>query len=217
MSPAEALQRQYDLIQRLNDFTDLYPQAHIAYFGLAHIPLVFQAGYQINRRVIKIFATDRQTGEWVALSKTGIGPKLHLQEAPEHPSDDKGDVIIRISVSYPIRRQHIRDIVEQPLASFHLSLTNPKPDVIASEKQLDEYARTFHQLLVDINARFPNTQRIHLFLSAPPALVFRCGQQVSKTVDPDILVYNFSNKDQPNYGWAINIMTGEVIERRSNG
>jgi hypothetical protein len=210
----DALQRQYDLIQKFNDFTSLYPQAHVAHFGLAHIPLIFHAGYHINRRVVKVFATDRQTGEWVSLAKSGIGPKLHLQEAPEGSSDDKGDVIIRMSISYTIRRQQIQGIVKQPLASFHLSLAKPQTDVVTSEEQLDRYARAFHQLLVDINARFPNTQRIHLCLAAPPTVVFKCGQQVSKTVDPDILVYNFSNKDQPNYGWAINVMAGEVIERR---
>lgn len=215
-NPAEALRRQYDLIQRLNDFTELYPQAHIAYFGLAHIPLVFHAGYKINRRVIKVFATDRQTDEWIALTKTGTGPQLTLQEAPEGSSNDTGDVVIRMSISYAIRNQQIQDVVEQPLASFHLSLEKPQPDVVTSEKQLHEYARAFHQLLVDVNARFPNTQQIHLFLAAPPTVVFKCGQQVSKTVDPNILVYNFSNKDQPNYGWAINIMTNEVMERRSS-
>jgi nucleoside phosphorylase len=214
-NPAEALQRQYDLIQRLNDFTNIYPHAHIAYFGLAHIPLMFHAGYQINRRVVRVFATDRQTGEWISLSKIGTGPKLHLQEATEGSSDDTGDVIIRMSISYTVRCQQIQEIVKQPLALFHLSLAKPKTDIVTSEKQLDGYARAFHQLLVDINARFPNTQRIHLFLAAPPTVAFKCGQQVSKTVDPDILVYNFSNKDQPNYGWAINVMTGEVIERRN--
>jgi hypothetical protein len=213
---AEALRRQCDLIQRLNDFVGRHPQAHVAYFGLAHIPLMFHAGYQINRRVIKVFATNRQTGEWIALSKTGSGPRLSLQEVPAGSSDDVGDVIVRMSISYAVRSQQIQDIVEQPLASFHLSLAKPKPDVVASEKQLDGYTRAFHQLLVDIHARFPNTQRIHLFLAAPPTLVFRCGQQVSKTVDPDVLVYNFSNKDTPNYGWAINVVTGKVIERRSN-
>ncbi len=214
-NPAEALQLQYDLSQRLNDFTNIYPQAHIAYFGLAHIPLTFHVGYQINRRTIKVLATDRQADEWITLSKIGTGPKLYLQEAPKAPSNDMGDVIIKMSISYIVRSEQIQDIVKQPLASFHLSLTNPKPDIVMSEKQLDKYARAFHKLLVDINTRFPNTQRIHLFMAAPPTVVFKCGQQVSKTIDPDILVYNFSNKDRPNYGWAINIMTNEVIEHRS--
>lgn len=214
-NPTEALQRQYDLLQQLNNFTNHYPEAHLAYFGLAHIPFIFHAGYQINRRAIKVFATNRQTGEWIALKKSGSGPKLLLQETSEVSSDVKGDIILRMSISYMVRPQQIQEVVKQPMASFHLSLAKPKPDAVISEKQLNRYASTFHQVLVDINARFPNTQRIHLFLAAPPTLVFRCGQQVSKTIDPDILVYNFSNKDQPNYGWAINMMTGEIIEHRN--
>lgn len=216
MHPAEALKRQDNLIERLNHFSRIYPQARVAYFGLAHIPLTFCAGYQINRRVVEVFATDRQTGEWIPLSKTGAGPELYFQEKPEGSSDAKGDVVVRVSISYPVRCHQIQGIVEQPLASFHLRLTKPQPDVVTSKQQLDRYAQAFHRLLVDINALFPNTQRLHLFLSAPPTAVFRFGQQVSKTVDPDILIYNYSNKDQPNYGWGVNVMTSEIIELRNS-
>jgi nucleoside phosphorylase len=217
VDPVDALQRQRDLIHRVNHFIDRYPNAQIAYLGLAHIPLVFHAGYEINRCAIRLLTTNRQTGEWIPLLPDAEHEsELCIQEAPSNISDEVGDVVVRMSISYRISRQQINGIVKEPLASFHLSLSKPRPDAIISEKQVNDCARAFHQLLVDINAHFPKTRRIHLFIAAPPTVVFRCGQQVSKTVDPDILVYNFSNKDQPNYGWAVNVATGEVIELRSN-
>lgn len=216
VNPGAALQRQIGFIKQLNNFVDDYPSSRIGYFGLAHIPLLFQAGYQVNRRKVEVFATNRLTGDWIPLKKTGRGPALRLtEEAREKSPLEAGDVVIRVSVSYPVREEQIRGIVDHALVSFHLSLDKPLPDIVKSEEQLDRYARKFYELLVDIHTRFPNRRKIHLFLSAPPTVVFRFGQMVSKTIDPEILVYNYSNKDHPAYGWAINIATDQVLDFRS--
>lgn len=215
-NPQEALQRQNDLIKQLNSFIGTYPSSHVGYFGLAHIPLMFYAGYQVNRQAVEVFATNRQTSHWIPLKKSGHGPKLRLEEVAEKSSLESGDVIIRVSMSYDVREDQIERIVKQPLASFHLRLDEPRTDIVTSEAQLDGYTRLFHELLVNINARFPNRRRIHLFMSVPPTVAFKFGQQVSKTIDPEILVYNYSNKDYPVYGWTINIMTGEVTDFRNS-
>lgn len=214
-NPTEALIKQSDLIDQLNGFYDAYPTSRIGYFGLAHIPLMFHAGYQVNRRHVNVFATNRQTGAWLSLKESGRGPMLRLEEAKNKSSVESGDVIIRVSMSYLVREEQIQGFVNNPLASYHLRLDKPKPDIVKNNEQLNRYARLFYDLLVEINARFPNTNQIHLFMSAPPAVTFRFGQQVSKTIDPQILVYNYSNKDHPSYGWAINIMANEVIDFRS--
>lgn len=213
-SPSTAASRQADIIQRLNGYLSLYPQAHVGYFGLAHIPLMFLAGYQVNRRIVTTFGINRQTGKWQSLLHASSGPKLYLEDPLPFPANGRGDVVVRISISYMIRSEQVVDIVENPLAQFHLRLETPTPDVVRSEEQLDRYTRAFHGLLATINDQFPNTNRIHLFLAAPPPVVFRYGQQVSKTIDRNILVYNFSRQDQPEYGWAINVKTGEVLELR---
>lgn len=215
VNPQVALQRQNDLIKQLNDFIDIYPSSHVGYFGLAHIPLMFYVGYQVNRQMVDVFATNRQTGCWIPLKKSGRGSKLRLEKTIKKSSLESGDVIIRVSISYSVREDQIEGIVKQPLASFHLRLDEPRTDVVTSEAQLDSYTRMFHELLVDINAHFPNRKRVHLFMSVPPTVAFRFGQQVSKTIDPEILAYNYSNKDHPAYGWAVNIGTGEVIDFRN--
>ena len=215
VNPREALKRQNDLIKQLTNFIDIYPSCRIGYFGLAHIPLMFHAGYQVDRQSVRIFVTDRQTSEWIPLKKTGRGPTLRLEESSDKFSLDSGDVIVRVSMSYAVKPDQIEGIVNNPLAAFHLSFDKPRTDIVMSETQLNRYARQFHELLVDINARFPNRRQIHLFMSVPPTVAFRFGQQVSKTIDPEILAYNYSNKDHPVYGWAINIMTDEVTDYRS--
>lgn len=211
----EAVNRQEVLISRLKDFFSIYPQASLAYFGLAHIPLIFYAGSQVNRQSVMVFTTNRQTGEWLALERRGRGPTLSIQGHESNHSSSTTDIVICISVSYRIADELVEDIAAHCAASFHLSLKNPSLDIVTSEEQINTYARLFLKVLVDINRNYPLTERIHLFIAAPPPLVFRLGQQVSKMIDPTILVYNYSQRDNPKYGWALNIMTGEVIERRS--
>ena len=215
LDPKEAVNRQEASISRLKDFYSIYPQASLAYFGLAHIPLIFYAGSQINRQSVMVFSTDRQTGEWLALEKKGKGPTLSLQAHESDHSSSTTDIVICISVSYRIADGLVEDIAAHCAASFHLSLKNPSLDIVKSEEQNNIYSRLFLKVLTDININHPLTERIHLFIAAPPPLVFRLGQQVSKMIDPTILVYNYSQRDNPKYGWALNIMTGEVIERRS--
>src|SRR5690606_35691216 len=111
VNPQVALQRQNDLIKQLNGFIDIYPSSHVGYFGLAHIPLMFYAGYQVNRQMVDVFATNRQTGYWVPLKKSGRGSKLRLEKTVEKSSLESGDVIIRVSISYAVREDQIEGIV----------------------------------------------------------------------------------------------------------
>jgi hypothetical protein len=51
----------------------------------------------------------------------------------------------------------------------------------------------------------PNTRRIHVFYSGPPPVAFHFGQQISKTIHPKVIVYNYVSKDTPPYSWGLEI------------
>lgn len=216
LNPEEAVNRQGHLVPKLVDLFSIYPQAGLAYFGLAHIPLMFFAGSQVNRQEVMLFSTNRQTGEWLPLEKRGRGPTLSIHTHEFAHSSSKTDIALYISVSYRIAEELAEDVTAKCAASFHLSLKNPSLDVVKSEEQINTYAELFLKALTNINRNYYRTERIHLFIAAPPPLVFRLGQQVSKTIDPTILVYNYSQRDTPKYGWALNIMTGDILDRRSS-
>ena len=57
-----------------------------------------------------------------------------------------------------------------------------------------------------IHEQFPAATGIHLFYSGPPPLAFYCGQQLSKTIHPQVVVYNYVARDTPNYSWGIDLM-----------
>src|SRR6266511_5761826 len=60
IEPYEAARRQRDLEERVAALLVQHPDAQLAYYGIAHIPLLFLAGYTLsNRRAIMLFENDR--------------------------------------------------------------------------------------------------------------------------------------------------------------
>jgi len=214
--PVTAYDRQKDFVDRLNDILNKFPDARLGYFALAHIPLIFHLGYETNIREVDVFASHRQTRKWQALSRDKASwQEIIVDNIPTQIITDVEDIVLIMSISYQVLIEQIEgalDISSMPL--LYIKLNHPSPDLVKYEEQLERYAQAFHRVIAEIRKFFPNAKRIHLFYSGPPILAFRCGQQISKTVDPNLIVYNFSNKDTPNYGWALNIHSGEVIDLR---
>jgi hypothetical protein len=59
-----------------------------------------------------------------------------------------------------------------------------------------------------VHERFPNASGIHIFYSGPPPLAFACGQFVSKTIHPRLVVYNYLASDVPSYSWGLDLTRG---------
>lgn len=204
--PMEAVRRQYNLDDRLNALLDLHPNAQIAYYGIAHIPLLFLAGYRLsNRRNIMFFDFNRHTREWNQLQLGGKADPLVLTGLPSRRRKASGDVVIRMNISYRVTAEVVEAVVPKHIASISISLNPPKLDKITTEHQIRDYGAVFRRVMDQIHELLPNTTTIHLFYSGPPAYAFYCGQQVSKTIHPRIVVYNYVAKDTPNYSWGIDI------------
>jgi len=71
--------------------------------------------------------------------------------------------------------------------------------------QLESYARVFRSVLDDIHNTDANIKRIHVFYAGPVSLAFRCGQLISPTIHPEVLIYNYFIHDVPRYKWGIRV------------
>lgn len=210
--PLEAARRQVDLVTRLRDMITQPKNTAITYYGIAHIPLVFLAGNQLsNKPKIHLLEHNRKLNMWDQLQIGGHYPPIAVEGMPNHVLSKHGDIVIRISISYPVTEKAIAEIVIAPIASLHLGIKHPKRDVITSEKQLGEYSATFRDVMDEIHNRFPNAAFVHIFYSGPVSLAFNFGRLISKTIHPRVIVYNYSRKDTPPYAWGIEI-TGSISE-----
>ncbi len=204
--PKLAALRQKDLRERLNEAGRVTASSTVAYYGIAHIPLLFYAGYLLSdQQRVRLFDFDRHAKRWSQLQGGGNIPELRRAGLPRGVNRRAGDVIMRISVSYPVTLEAIPSVVRDPLASIHLALDPPVLDAVTSERQVSAYGHVFRRVLDDLKCLLPKTRTIHLFYAGPAGLAFHCGQQISKTIHPHVVVYNYSTKDEPPYAWGLTI------------
>jgi nucleoside phosphorylase len=215
IDPTEAVIRQANLARRVNEMQVAHPEAWLAYYGIAHIPLLFKAGYQLsNKSQIHLFEHNRQTAQWHQLQGVDNRVNLALEEPLPPPTTASGEVILRVSISYEVTPEDIEGLIPSPIALIHLRVSDPLIDVVTTERQIKEYSSLFRRILDEIRNRFPNTNHIHIFYSGPAALAFNFGRQISKTIHPRIIVYNYFVKDKPKYSWGLEI-TGEIDSEKS--
>lgn len=212
--PQQAFQQQKEMLARLEGILRENPNCELGYFGLAHVPLVFHMGYEINRREVRVFGNDYDNANWFELHQDHEPPHIIVDGFPKDTIEETGDIILLMSVTASIVSKEPNEIVDHPLATIHIRAKNPHRGLIDNEVSLNGFTRTFREVLEKINVQFPNVQRVHLFFASQPTLAFRCGQQINRNMDPEIIVYNYSNRDQPKYRWALNLQTSEIIERK---
>lgn len=197
------LRKETVLNKKLNEFQ----YSALAYFGLAHIPYSFHLGYHLNREKVKFCYTDRQSGLWKELSFQQIECiPLTQKWINKKKANSSKEAIICFSVSTKINLIDTQETIgSESIPTLELYLASPNIDIIKTYNQVEFYSKQFNDCLNIIRKTMRNIETIHLFFSGPPTLAFSCGQQISQTYDPIIKVYNFSNKDNPRYGWAISL------------
>lgn len=215
ISPHEAAHRitapDGDFLQTLAG----YPQHRLAFHGLCSIPPVVLAGHVVSdRQSVMLFDLQPDSGDWIWPESNEVYPALVLEQQLSRRVLKAGDVIVRVSVSYPVSADEVERLEIPAVASFHLSVPTPVRGIVRSQEQTLAYGRQFRQLLDSLKTQVPNADRIHLFYAGPMALAFNVGQQVSENIHPPVIVWNFSR----GYDWAIDLtkaITGEPCILRS--
>src|SRR5262249_5525947 len=147
-----------------------HPDAQLAYYGIAHIPLLFLAGFTLsNRRSIMLFQENRYTRSWDLLQRMEAAPQLRLSGLPADIERRQGDVVVRISISYRVPEDATAEVIPGPLASIELGLDQPQLDAVTSESQLGVYTRAFREMMDQIHHYLPRATGIHIFYAGPPA------------------------------------------------
>lgn len=205
--PVIAARRQIDIMPKLSKVLSDDPDSELCYCGIAHIPLLFHMGCQVLNRVpMHFFEHNRVTKQWDVLQRADQFPQIEFDGLPDVATQKAGDIVVRISISYFVTPESIKSVVTNPIESVHLSIDSPERDVVISKNQLEQYSMVFRDMLDEIHKKIPNTELIHIFYAGPVALAVDFGRQISKTIHPRIIVYNYSRKDNPpGYAWGLEV------------
>jgi hypothetical protein len=182
------------------------PNAIIAYFGLAPIPLAFQLGVLLNSfKEYQIYQYHHVQKCWY---RTITPPekyqfKILDTELPSKPEKGKGDVFIRIGTSFRIEPQHTYEVLTNPTNEFDITLSSPHVDAISSPEDLIKILDRFHETLSAYANFLPDREKIHLFIASTVGVAFALGTKINLNIYPFIQTYQYSKDETPKYKEAI--------------
>lgn len=192
----------------LNSLLSDDSEAVVAYYGLSHIPLSFYLGYLLsdNKYKVQLFELNNEAERWNQLSGSSDQLCLISNVHDLKPCKEYGDVVVTMGISYPVHQTEVDELgLKDILGAVHLNAGSPQRQLITSQTQIDQICREFKTTLERIKNTYPNRQRIHFFYSGPVSLCFALGRCISERIDSEIIIYNYSAKEQPKYSWSLTI------------
>lgn len=180
----------------------------IAYYGLPHIPLAFYMGYLLadNKYQIQPYELNNEGRNWKQLKETS--PSLEIVTNNSHltPSIRQGDILLSIGISYPVHPSEINALnIPNIIGRVSIDAKKPARQLITSKSQIEQICKEFKTVLENIKNTCPNRKRIHIFYAGPVSLCFALGRCISERIDSEIVIYNYSVKEEPRYNWSLSI------------
>lgn len=205
--PEASILYQNDILSKIKTLTDNNDDYEIAYFGLAHIPLIWELGTTIaDKFQIDYYEYDRDSTNWKKLTKSinNIN-NLYTAETLSYDNASK-NAIIKIEISYEVENSEIIQVVDNHKYLSTIKLNSIGLDKIKDLNQINSLTKCFRNE-VDNIIKDSNIDNIHIFYSGPVSLAFSLSRKISKRTDPNFIVYNYTRNSAPKYKWAVKTST----------
>jgi hypothetical protein len=199
--PDYSIFEQQNLLTKIRTLVDSNSNYEIAYFGLAHIPLLFYIGTQIADKFnVIFFEYNRNTYEWAYLKNAGHN--LNIINESDTFNSESSNALIFIETSYPIERELAYEIVPDYNLSHSIKSKNIGLDSITDFNEIIELSKEFRKIIDSIIQK-SNIEIIHIFYAGPPSLAVNLARKISRRTDPKFIIYNYMNSQSPKYKWGL--------------
>lgn len=192
----------------IESFNRIRGDSLVGFYGIAHTPLLFRAGYLIgDQSNVFLFhkgrANDSKFTEW---SNDAGGFRINN---PKELNDNihSDELIVSISTTFEIKYEEMMDLHPQDKHIIMFTANNLGFDVIRNNVDADAAKRIIYTTTRDIVKRY-GIQKIHLIIASSAAFTFLLGMGYSKQHDPACIVYHYQ---QSHYPWGISVKTGHVV------
>lgn len=167
----------------------------VSVFALAPVPMLVYFGAALDDKTeTRIFPRTR--GDHVEVwSWPEEAPMPGVFEWTIQDSGNRSaqDVVALVDVSARIEPSRIpAELGSAPVV--RLSANDFGPDAIASQGDLDAFARVWRDLLAHVEARWPAVQRLHLLAAVPTTAAVTLGRHRMRGAHPTFVVYQRTNE-----------------------
>lgn len=170
----------------------------LVYGGLTSVPFIFLTGIELDDEgSIKTFDWDRNREKWRQIDGTDDKKRFEVQGIETIANQE--DVVLAVSVSYPINDSDLSSTFDWPLV--RMTLQEGSSDSHWSDEKQGALASQFLETVKKISGA--GVKRIHLVLAAANSVVFLFGRRFDKRNLPSITVYQYERENIPAYPWGV--------------
>ncbi|MCU0435382.1 MAG: SAVED domain-containing protein [Bacteroidia bacterium] len=203
--PTAARHQKQQFEQEIKPILDSNPDAIVAYFGLAPIPLAAHLGYLVGPfRKTKVFQRHHETKSWKWPNSGNEDKGIALKcREPKELFEMPSDVILRVKTSFDISPEITTELVKEHSREIDIQAKELSKDFFESEAQIERFANDYCNALDSIATFLPKTDTIHLFAAIPVGLAFLIGAKINPNVHPRVQTYQFSKIKNGSYEPAL--------------
>lgn len=191
------------ILNRCNEHTE------IVYYGIAHIPFIFRAGFQIgNEGKVRLLHKYRnEQGPFKELSYEPDDYKIQLKNT-EVVSRENGanEMLVVIETSFQVKEGDLNVFQDKSIGyEMHFELNN---EVSYGVDAVTTYA-VINRLRTNIMEKIREAVNqhsircIHLVLATSSDFAFFLAQDFSRYHDPEVITYQYERNDPRKYTWGI--------------
>lgn len=173
----------------------------IAYYGIAHTPLIFRLGFKIGDQNNVILLHKKRSNEDLFEEWKKERSTIKILHNEENMDKNSNELIVAISTSFEVQKQHLDLLHPENKHILFFYTNNSDVDSVLSYEDA-EYLRS--NILFDIRefVKKYKIDKIHMVISSSVAFTFFLAQGYSPHHDPEIIVYHYI---QGKYPWGVNM------------
>lgn len=202
----DAIRTQDRLVSEITNKCDEFTQ--LFYYGIAHIPLIVRAGYQIGNegtvRLLHKFRNDQSLFKELSSESDDYRINIAKRLTPRNLLADELLVVIATSLEVTdadlaiLRKSNIKYEL-----NFHIADASMYDFDVLSAYATMTRLRTVVMAEIRKQVKKENINRIHLVLATSSDFAFYLAQDFSATHDPEIITYHYESSSNVKYPWGI--------------
>ncbi len=177
---------------------------HVSVFGLASIPLLVVLGHQLGNTIpADVYHHHHDTDDWSW--KTSKHTRIFEHELVR-TGKDIACVALLISVSGTITVSSLPKDIDERFYIYQIRPVKVRPSTncLRTREDLENFKRTYEDLLRDLRYMHHSLDAINLFPAIPPPIAIVCGRELMPKVDPALRIYDF-NKRQGGFMFSLEV------------
>jgi len=192
----------------IEEFNRIRGDSLVGFYGIAHTPLLFHAGFLIGDQsnVILFHKSRSDYSKFTEWSNDAGGFRI---KSPQELNADvhSDELIVAISTTFEIKYDEMVDLHPQNKHVIMFTANNLGFDVIRNYVDAEAAKDTIYTEIRDISKKY-GIKKIHFLIASSVAFTFLLGMGYSKQHDPAAIVYHYQ---QPHYPWGVSVKNGHVV------